>query len=78
MRFRKDFEAKTPNGENFQDVCIRVKPFVMELLQEGLDKVVIISHFVVIKCIIKELLELSEDETLSLKVHNCDPIVIEV
>ncbi|WP_026512639.1 histidine phosphatase family protein [Butyrivibrio sp. NC2007] len=78
MRFRKDFEAKAPNGENFHDVCMRVKPFVMEILQEGLDKVVIVSHFVVIKCIIKELLELSEDETLSLKVHNCDPIVIEV
>ena len=75
MRFRKDFIAKAPNGESYGDVCSRVRPFVKELLEDNTDKVGIISHFVVIKCIMKELLDLSE-ETLALYVKNCDPIRI--
>ena len=78
MRFRKDFEAKAPNGESYGDVCHRVRPFVKELLEDNADKVGIISHFVVIKCIMKELLDLSEEETLALMVRNCEPIQISI
>ena len=78
MRFRKDFVAKAPNGESYGDVCRRVRPFVQELLEDNADKVGIISHFVVIKCIMKELLDLSEEETLSLSVRNCYPIVVKI
>lgn len=76
MRFRKDFKAKAPNGESYGDVSNRVRPFVQDLLEDNVDKVGIISHYVVIKCIMKELLDLSEDETLALKVRNCDPVRI--
>jgi broad specificity phosphatase PhoE len=78
MRFRKDFEAKAPNGESYGDVCHRVRPFLKELLEDNADKVGIISHFVVIKCIMKELLDLSEEETLALMVRNCEPIQISI
>ena len=78
MRFRKDFVAKAPNGESYGDVCRRVRPFVQELVEDNTDKVGIISHFVIIKCIMKELLDLSEEETLSLSVRNCDPIVVKI
>ena len=78
MRFRKDFVAKAPNGESYGDVCRRVRPFVQELLEDNADKAGIISHFVVIKCIMKELLDLSEEETLALTVRNCEPIQISI
>ncbi len=78
MKFRTDFVAKAPHGESYGDVCVRIRPFIQEILTLDCHRIVVISHFVIIKCILKELLHLSEEETLSLKVKNCKPIVVHV
>ena len=72
--FRNSFTEKAPHGENYSDVCNRVRPFLQELIRQGYHKVVIISHSVAIRCMIKEIRGLSEEETLSLDVPNCFPI----
>ena len=74
--FRHSFSAKAPNGENYSDVSRRVSSFLKDL-DRGLDRVVIVSHFCVIRCIIKEVNCLSEEETLNLKAYHCDPLVVE-
>ena len=76
MDFRKSFTAKAPGGENYGDVCNRIQPFLMELVKSSYRKIVIVSHFVVIRCILKEIFVLSEEETLELRVPNCSPICV--
>jgi broad specificity phosphatase PhoE len=76
MSFRSSFTAHAPGGENYSDVCRRVRPFIDELMDSGYKKVLVVSHFVVIRCMIKEIQWLSEEETLALKVPNCQPIRI--
>lgn len=72
--FRNSFTQKAPHGENYSDVCDRVRPFLHELIRYGYHKVVIISHSVAIRCMIKEIRGLSEEETLSTDIPNCVPI----
>lgn len=74
--FRNSFQASAPGGESYSDVCIRVRPFLDDLRKSRHHKVLIVSHFVVIRCLIKEIQGLTEEETLSLKVANCTPIQI--
>ena len=76
MKFRSDFVISAPGGESYGDVCERIRPFVKELERSAYEKAVIISHFCVIRCIAKEILSLSEEETLSFEVRNCEPIQI--
>lgn len=75
--FRHGFSAKAPGGENYTDVCKRVSSFLNEL-DENFNKVIIVSHFCAIRCIIKTVKSLSEEETLKLKIYNCDPIILNV
>ncbi len=77
MNFRKSFTARAPGGENYGDVCNRIRPFLMELAKCRYKKIVIVSHFVVIRCILKEMFGMSEEETLELKVPNCSPICVQ-
>ncbi len=74
MRFRSSFTQKAPSGENYNDVLNRVRPFLQDLMNSEYEKVVVVSHFVAIRCMIKEICGLSEDETLALEVTNCKPI----
>ncbi len=74
MEFRSSFSVNAPGGENYADVCKRVRPFLDEVLMSNHHKILIVAHFVVIKCLIKELQGLTEEETLQLKVPNCKPI----
>lgn len=76
MSFRNSFSVSAPGGESYSDVCDRVKPFLDELMLKDYRKVIIVSHYVVIKCMMKELNKLSEEETIALKVPNCEPIRI--
>lgn len=76
MSFRESFTCKAPNGESLGDVCKRVKPFLEEVYKKKYRKIVIVAHYMVIKCLIKEIEGLSEEETLSLRIHNCQPIRI--
>lgn len=73
--FRHGFNKKAPNGENYCDVCERVSSFLREL-DKKYKKIVIVAHFCAIRCIIKTVKKLSNEETLKLKVFNCEPIVI--
>ena len=75
MNFRHGFSARAPQGENYCDVCDRVNSFLNDL-DRSLKKVVIVSHFCAIRCIIKEVNCLSEEETLKLKIYNCQPIMV--
>ena len=75
--FRHGFSAKAPGGENYTDVCKRVSSFLNEL-DRNLNKVIIVSHFCAIRCIIKTVKSLSEEETLKLKIYNCDPIILNI
>ncbi len=77
LRFRADFTAKAPGGENYTDVCARLQPFLEELRISGLRKAVIVSHAAALRCLMKLALGLSEEETLRLVIPNCVPISIE-
>ncbi len=74
--FRDSFTAKAPSGESYSDVCERVRPFLEELYEKKYKKVVIVAHFAAIRCLIKEIENLPEEEVLSLKIPNCSPITV--
>ena len=76
MTFRHSFTAKAPGGENYSDVCRRVRSFLRDLSKSGYNKVVIVAHFISIRCLIKETSGLSEEETLAYPVPNCSPISV--
>ena len=78
MQFRSSFTQKAPSGENYGDVCVRTESFLQELASKDYKRVAIVTHFCVIRCIVKILNNLSEEETLSLKVSNCDPICVQL
>lgn len=78
MQFRNSFTVKTPGGENYGDVCERVRDFLQELASKDYKKVAIVTHHCVIRCIVKILNNLSEEETLSFKVNNCEPISVQL
>ena len=70
MNFRHDFIQKAPGGESYTDVCNRVNKFLSELLAMNYKKVAIVSHMCTIRCILKILKFLTEEETLALKKIN--------
>lgn len=76
--FRHSFTAKAPGGESYSDVLRRVRMFLEELQRECPGTAVIVSHFCTIRCFIKELLRLSEEETLKTRVPNCHPVLLEL
>lgn len=78
MQFRNSFTVKAPGGENYGDVCERVRDFLQELVSKDYKKVAIVTHHCVIRCIVKILNNLSEEETLSFKVNNCEPISVQL
>ena len=76
MSFRSSFSAHAPGGESYMDVCWRVRLFLRDIKDSGYDKILIVSHFVVIRCMLKEIKGLTEEETLALKVPNSIPIKV--
>ncbi len=74
--FRHGFKTKAPGGENYCDVCERVSSFLSEL-DRSCNKIVVVSHFCAIRCIIKTVKKLSEEETLKIKINNCEPVEID-
>ena len=78
MRFRHSFTVKAPGGENYTDLCDRIRPFCEALRRSDYKKVVIVAHFCIIRCLMKELRGLSEEETLRLMIPNCEPVSIEI
>ncbi len=74
--FRNSFTVCAPNGESYTDVVARVTPFLEELKRKDYKKVVIVSHAIAIRCMLKVLKNLSEEETINYKVKQCEPIFI--
>ncbi|WP_265458643.1 histidine phosphatase family protein [Enterococcus sp. HY326] len=69
------FIDKPPGGENYADVEKRVGEFLRELTKNSAaDKIAIFSHFVAIRLMIKLLLNLDEEQTLTLKIKNSHPL----
>ncbi|MGN0166846.1 MAG: histidine phosphatase family protein [Acetatifactor sp.] len=76
MSFRHDFKVKAPGGENYQDVCNRAESFLCEIRKLNFSKIAVISHMCTIRCILKLLQNFSEEETLKIKVPQCEPIIL--
>ena len=74
--FRGSFTARTPNGESYVDVVNRVTSFIKEISGKNYKKVVVVSHVIAIRCMLKVIANLSEEETISLKIKQCEPIVM--
>ena len=76
MNFRNSFIMKAPNGESYADVEARVSDFLKEILSQNYNKVIIVSHAVAIRCLLKVILNLSEAETINLRIKQCEPILV--
>ena len=74
MLFRNSFTVSPPNGENYGDVVRRVTPFLEELKKSGIRKAVIVSHAIAIRCMLKVVKNLPEEETLRIDIRQCEPI----
>ena len=75
--FRQSFRTRAPGGENYRDVEQRVREFLKDISREKYSKVIIVSHFCTIRCLMKIIMNLSEEETLKLRIMPCDPITVE-
>ena len=75
---RASFTVKAPGGEDLNDVTVRVAPFFEELRARKYRKVIIGSHGIAIKCMLKVIENLSEEQVLKMKVRNCEPIRVEL
>ena len=76
MSFRHSFHVRAPGGENYEDVSRRVEDFLQEIQNLNLSKIAIVSHMCTIRCAMKLLQNLSEEDTLKIKVPKCEPIVL--
>lgn len=76
--FRASFTTRAPGGENYTDVTARVSSFLEDLKKQPYKKVVIVSHYAAIRCMIKLIKNLSDEETLALKISHCEPIRLEL
>ena len=77
LKFRRDFVAKAPEGENYTDVCARLTDFLGELDFTSDLKIGIVSHIHAIRCMLYLLLGLTKEEILKVAVPNSEPIVLE-
>ena len=77
LKFRRDFVAKAPEGENYTDVCARLTDFFSELDFTSDLNVGIVSHIHAIRCMFYLLLGLTKEEILKIAVPNSEPIVLE-
>ena len=75
--FRNSFTVSVPGGESYGDVIKRVTPFLEELICGNYKKAVIVSHYAAIRCMLKIVKGLSEEETVKTKVIQCEPITVE-
>ncbi|MBQ7172934.1 MAG: histidine phosphatase family protein [Clostridia bacterium] len=76
--FRASFRTRAPGGENYTDVTARVSSFLEDLKKQNYKKVILVSHYAAIRCMIKLVKNLSEEETLALKISHCEPIQLEL
>ena len=77
LKFRRDFVAKAPEGENYTEVCARIMDFFNEFDLSSDLNVGIVSHIHAIRCMLYLLLGLTKEEILKVAVPNSEPIVLE-
>jgi alpha-ribazole phosphatase len=59
---------RVPNGESFMDLHNRVCGFFHELLQKNYQRVALVTHAGVIRCIVTKLLKMSFTDAFTIKV----------
>lgn len=75
MDFRHGFGARAPGGENYSDVCARVRGFLKDVKRRRERNIVVVSHLCAIRCMVRELLHSTQEQTLALPVPQCVPLV---
>ncbi len=75
--YKDDFIRKAPNGENYNDVCARMRSFIDDV-KGKYGKIVIVSHLCAIRCFLHEAGALTEEETLEFHVGNCGIVETEI
>lgn len=75
QKFNHSFSLKAIDGENYQEVSLRVKSF-LNSLDYSMNRIAIFSHFVTIRLILLNLLNLEESDILNYQIPNCQPIVL--
>lgn len=73
--FRTSFTQSAPNGESYNDVCCRLELVVnkIENMREN-EKILIISHYHTIRCLLYLLGLVDVDSILKINVSNCEVI----
>lgn len=74
--FRKHFEQRAPGGENLSEVTERVWSTWESLRQRVSGNGLIVAHGVSLQAFLGRALELSNAETLSIRVSNATPIIL--
>ncbi len=76
--FRGSFTVAAPGGETYSDVTARVSSFLQDLKLKNCKKAVVVSHYAAIRCMIKVIKGLSDEETVALKIRQYEPIALEL
>ncbi|MFS7001802.1 histidine phosphatase family protein [Carnobacterium maltaromaticum] len=76
--FKHSFVNRAPLGENYKDVCDRVEK-VIKMIDQTPDnsKILIISHYIAIRCLLFKMGKIEKKYIFNYKVTNCDPIIIQ-
>ena len=77
LKFRRDFVAKAPEGENYTDVVARVTDFLNSFDLKSDLKIAIVSHMHAMRCMLYVLMGLTKEEILKVTVPNSEAIVLE-
>ena len=75
MDYRNSFVTRAPNGENLDDVEKRVSSFLDDQATKDYKKVIIVSHAMAIKCMLKVINGLSQEDVLHMRIKHCNPII---
>lgn len=77
MKFRRDFVVKAPNGENYTDICNRLKSFFDSINLNQNASYALFSHMHCIRCMLYLLLGLKKEDVTKIAIPNCEPIILE-
>lgn len=70
------FHTRAPNGENYPDMFDRARPFLRDIHECEEQHIAIVSHGMIGKVMVSELLNLGEQETLA--IHQSNDVIFRV
>lgn len=76
--FKHSFSNKAPNGESYTDVCNRLVPLVNRIKNSDEENILIISHYVAIRCLLLLLGYLDQSNIFEFRIGNCEVIKINI